>query len=107
MAWTMPSSARERTFESWEAHAMQCLRSGSSDFALIIALRKSIRSDGLVLATNAELRCAAGCSAKSLKIDLSKLRASGLIISTFQSLKGFSGRRRVIRLSKPPTDDGG
>ena len=107
LAWPSTLSERERTFERWEGPAMRCLRGGNSDFAALIALRKLLTSDGLVTATNRELACAAGCSAKTLENDLARLRASGLIVSTFLSLKGFSGRRRVIRLSLPASDESG
>lgn len=107
LAWPSTPSERERTFERWESLAMRCLRDGNSDFAALIALRKLLTSDGLVTATNRELACAAGCSAKTLENDLTRLRASGLIVSTFLSLKGFSGRRRVIRLSLPASDESG
>jgi hypothetical protein len=107
LAWPSTPSERERTFERWESLAMRCLRNGKSDFALIISVRKLLKPDGSLTASNRELSCAAGCSAKTLEIDLARLRASGLIISAFHSLKGFSGRRRVIRLSLPTSDEAG
>ena len=107
LAWPSTPSERQRTFERWESLAMRCLRQSGSDFALVIGFRKLLQPDGRILATNAELAVAAGCSSKTLDIDLARLRASGLIVSKFLSLKGFSGRRRVIRLSLPASDESG
>ncbi len=107
LAWPPSQAEREQVFGRWQGAAMQCLRAGNSDFAVVIGLRKLLRSDGMITATNAELSRGAGCSSKTLEIDLARLRASGLIISAFHSLKGFSGRRRVIRLSLPASDGTG
>ena len=107
LAWPPSSAEREKLFESWECAAMRCLREGSSDFAALIAMRKSLRSDGTITATNRELTCAAGCSAKTLEFDLRRLKAAGLTTSAFRSIKGFRGRIRVIRLSLPASDECG
>ena len=101
MVWPSTPSAREQAFERWQGAAMRCLRAADSDFAVIISFRKLLRPDGRITASNSELAVAAGCSAKTLEFDLGRLKAASLIISSFHSVKGFAGRRRVIRLSLP------
>jgi hypothetical protein len=107
LAWPSTQAARERLFHDWESSAMRCLRGLDSDFAAIIGLRKALRPDGLITVTNSELAVAAGCSARTLEIDLTRLRRAGLITSVFRSMKGVRGRIRVIRLSMPAPDGAG
>ena len=108
-ALTWPASPSERTkvFEIWETSAMHCLRSSPNGFAAIVSLRKQLRSDGTITATNRELVAAAGCSAKAFDRDLSLLKAGCLVDLTFGNVKGISGARRVIRLSMPAPDGTG
>lgn len=94
LVWPSAPSERTKAFERWEVSAIHCLRSSPIGFALIVSLRRSLRSDGTITVTNRELVAAAGCSPKAIDRDLRMLKMSCLVQLTF-------GARRTIRLSMP------
>jgi hypothetical protein len=104
LVWPSTSTECARLFEDWAAAAMRCLRATDSDFAILVSLKKLLRTDGKIIATNMELAIGAGCHSKALEFDLGQLKASGLIVSTVRSMAGFRGRTRVLRLAMPAPD---
>jgi hypothetical protein len=108
LVWPLSPTERAKAFEVWQKAAMHCLRGSPLGFDLIIALRTSLRLDGTILATNAELaRATESYSSKVIGREVGLLKTAGLLKANIASLKSVSGARRIIRLSMPLTDEGG